>query len=85
MQEVPFSFVPARVWSAELDVGERCKLDVDAINDIVGTNVFGVELKQKFKTTNAGADLVKNVWNEIVRQVHSNRFVLGTHFEMPQK
>jgi len=84
MQDIPFSFTPAKIWRNDASVGVRCCLDVNGINAVAGTEVFSVGLKQKFKTTDANQDVIRNVWNEIVQQVRRNGFVLGVHFPMPQ-
>lgn len=78
-----FSFTPAKVWSNDDDVRARCPLNLQAINQIARRDIFSTRLTQGFKATISNANLVSRVWNEIVRQVRQNQFVLGSHFSMP--
>lgn len=78
-----FSFTPAKVWSSDDDVRARCPLNLQAINQIARRDIFSTRLTQGFKATISNANLVSRVWNEIVRQVRQNQFVLGSHFSMP--
>ena len=84
-QNVPFSFTPARICNSDSDIRDRCRLDIDAINACANTDLFGSELKQKFKARNICQDSGLNVWNEIVRQVVAQGFVLGVHFDWPTR
>lgn len=85
LRNEPFSFVPARMCNSDLDIRDRCRLDIDAINRCANTDLFSSGLKQKFKVEKINQDLGLNVWNEIVRQVVAQGFVLGVHFDWPTR
>ena len=74
-----FSFTPARL-KGDTDSDERCCLS------ITGTplnRVFNIGATRNIKTTIADANLVSDVWHEIVKQVTGKGFVLGVHFDWP--
>lgn len=78
-----FSFTPAKLWNNNNAARARCPLNLQVINQITRQDIFSTGLTQGFKATISNANQVSSVWNEIVRQVRQNQFVLGSHFSMP--
>lgn len=75
-----FSFTPARL-KEDTDSDRRCCL---LINGTPLNRVFNMGATRNIKTTVADANLVFDVWREIVKQVTAQGFVLGVHFDWPK-
>lgn len=80
-----FSFTPARVCGEE-GYDKRCVIkdnDLAKLNGLIDKQVF--KYMPGFSVAVADRDKIKKVWNEIVRQVMAQGFVLGVHFGWPAK
>lgn len=78
-----FSFTPARVCGEE-GYGKRCMIkDLAKLNRLLNKQIF--KYMPGFSIAVADKDKIKKVWNEIVRQVMAQGFVLGVHFGWPAK
>ena len=74
-----FSFTPARL-KGDTDSDRRCCLTIDGT---LLNRVFNIGMTRGIKATVAAANLVSDVWHEIVKQVTKQGFVLGVHFDWP--
>ena len=84
LQEQCFSFVPARLSSMN-SRSERCKVDLVQLNSIAQMKAFNVDVWRNKKASSASAAQIISVWNEVVRQVTEQKFVLGVRFAWPKK
>ena len=83
LSEQMFSFTPARL-SSEVNYSERCKLNLASLNKIAKVKAFDVNVWRNKKVTTTDNSHIKAVWNEIVRQVIGQGFVLGVRFDWPK-
>ena len=80
-----FSFTPAKICDGVCVPRERCVLDdIRGLNEHLSTAVFS-KGRQGFHSEEANQDEIKAVWDDIVQQVTEQGFVLGVHFDWPQK
>lgn len=79
-----FSFTPARLATME-NATERCKLNLASLNKVVGEDAFNLNNWRRASATEVEDEQIKSVWEETVRQVTGQGFVLGVHFDWPEK
>ncbi len=79
-----FSYVPAHIYSGNIDDCKRCRVDLQKINETIGQNIFSIGIPQGHKPTKSSAKLIRRVWQEIKTQVTEQDFVLGVHFDWPK-
>ena len=84
-----YSFTPAELLKrGSSSRGRRCVLDLQRLNKLHSAKMFNCNSTQSVKHTEVlsnCAQLPKQVWDEIRRQVFAQGFVLGTHFDWPSQ